>query len=348
MFGMSKRDKGAGTRLSRLWQADLGDHVIGLAWHPGGGALAAAAVSGPVKVYDPVSGGLTHDLPGHGFGTTAVAWSGDGAHLASAGQDGEAKLWDLAADKVKVALSGGAAWVERLAWCPGDAGILATAAGKKLRLWAADGTLIGAYPDHPGTITDLAWRPRFKLLASAAYGRLALWLPGKADPAQVFEWKGGAMLALAWSPNGEFIATGNQDSTVRVWMVKTGEDLEMSGYPLKVRELAWDSSSKWLATGGGHLPCVWDCSGKGPAGRKPMQCEAHTDKVTALAFQHVAPVLASAGADGLIALWAPGQQQAALCQERLPAEVSQIAWSPDDRFLAAGTAAGTVAVFRCG
>jgi WD40 repeat protein len=156
------------------------------------------------------------------------------------------------------------------------------------------------------------------------------------------------MLALAWSPSGEFIATGNQDSTVRFWIVKTGDHLEMSGYPVKVRELAWDSSSRWLATGGGHLPCVWDCSGKGPAGREPFQCEAHTDKVTALAFQHVAPVLASAGADGLVALWAPGQQKAALWQERLPSEVSQIAWSPDDRLLAAGTAAGSLAAYSCG
>jgi WD40 repeat protein len=330
-------------RLGRLWQADLGDHVIGLDWHPSGAALAAASVSGPVRVYD-ASGTTTHDLPGHGFGTTAVAWSADGAHLASAGQDGKAKLWDLTTGREKAALSGGAAWVEHLAWCPG-ADLLATAAGKKLRLWDAAGKLVREYPDHAGTIADVRWRPRFKLLASAAYGRLTLWTPEKSEPERTFEWKGGAMLALAWSPNGEFIATGNQDMTVRFWIVKTGTDLEMSGYPLKVRELAWDSTSRWLATGGGHIPCVWDCSGKGPAGRTPVQCEAHTERVTALAFRHVAPLLASAGADGLVALWAPAEGKACLRQERLGAEVTQLAWSPDDRRLAVGTAAGAVVVY---
>jgi len=92
------------------------------------------------------------------------------------------------------------------------------------------------------------------------------------------------MLALAWSPNGQYLATGDQDSTVHFWMVKTGEDLMMSGYPTKVKELSWDSSSRYLATGGGTMPCVWDCSGEGPANTMPQQFEAHTERVTVLAL----------------------------------------------------------------
>jgi WD40 repeat protein len=112
-----------------------------------------------------------------------------------------------------------------------------------------------------------------------------------------------------------------------------------------VRELSWNSTSRYLATGGGAVPCVWDCSGAGPAGTTPIQLEAHTEKLSALAFQHAGPILASAGEDGLLALWQPGRQLGALALARFDAPISQIAWSADDRHLAAGTEEGMVAMF---
>jgi WD40 repeat protein len=153
------------------------------------------------------------------------------------------------------------------------------------------------------------------------------------------------MLALAWSPNGRYIATGDQDSTVHFWIVKTGEDLMMSGYPTKVKELSWDSSSRYLATGGGTMPCVWDCSGDGPAGTTPQQYEAHTQRITALAFQNRNTLLASGGADALVALWRVSGSREPLVQEYLPSPITQLAWSPDDRSLAVGTESGVITVY---
>jgi WD40 repeat protein len=222
--------------------------------------------------------------------------------------------------------------------------LLASASGKKVRLWNVQGKMIREYPDHPSTVADIAWQPRAEILASAAYGQLALWRTEGSEAYRRFEWK-GSMLVLAWSPNGQYISTGDQDSTVHFWKVKTGEDLMMSGYPSKVKELSWDSSSRYLATGGGTMPCVWDCSGKGPAGTTPLQLEAHTDRITALAFQHSAPVLASGGADRQVAVWQIGKAKTPLCQEYLTADVTQLAWSPDDGRLAAGASNGAVAVY---
>jgi WD40 repeat protein len=69
-------------------------------------------------------------------------------------------------------------------------------------------------------------------------------------PQRRFEWK-GSILRLAWSPNGRFVATGDQDSTVHFWFEEDRRDLQMSGYPTKVREL-WNAASRYLATGGGR------------------------------------------------------------------------------------------------
>ncbi len=224
-------------RLSRRWQAETGDHVIAMAWSPGGTLLAAASVGGPITILDAATGAIRHTLPGHGFGTTAVGWNADGAHFASAGQDAQVRLWDLAAGRERLTLDGGEAWVERLTWHPRE-NLLACAAGRRLRLWEPQGRLVREYPAHASTISDLCWRPGSTDLTSASYGAVTLWSPEGEEPLRRFQWK-GSVLALAWSPDGKYLATGDQDSTVHFWIYRTGEDLQMSGYPTKVRELSW-------------------------------------------------------------------------------------------------------------
>jgi WD40 repeat protein len=341
MFGVSTSSN-AGISLEQRWQAEIGDHVIALAWSPDGAGLAAAAVGGPITLCDGATGRIRHVLPGHGFGTSALSWSPQGALLASSGQDGKVKLWDVRDGKLQYALDGGSAWVERVVWSH-DGTLLASAAGKKVRLWNTGGQLVRDFGNHPSTVADIQWKPGALELASAAYGQIALFHPDKAEPVRSLSWK-GSQLVLAWSPDGKYIATGDQDSTVHFWIVKRGEDLMMSGYPTKVRELSWDHTSRYLATGGGDTPCVWDVSGKGPAGTKPAQLKGHNDKVTALAFQHSGPMLASGGADGLIMLWRPDKHTRPLAKAEVPAGITQIAWSADDQRLAVGTESGRVAV----
>jgi len=86
----------ADNRLRKAWAATMPDHVIAVGWSPDGRLLAAAAVSGPVTLFNAADGTLVHALPGHGFGTTALDWHPSGTLLATAGQDGKAKLWDVA------------------------------------------------------------------------------------------------------------------------------------------------------------------------------------------------------------------------------------------------------------
>jgi WD40 repeat protein len=330
------------TKLSKLWDAQIDGHVVSLAWS-GQGVIAAASADGPITLFDAKTGQVRHNLPGHGFGTAFVSWSLDGLHLASAGQDGKVRLWDPNSGTQIRELAGGAAWVERVAWCP-TANILASAAGKKLRLWNLDGEMLRAYPDHPSTIADIQWKPNDAILASAGYGKLFLWSPEQQAAVREFDWN-GSMLAVAWSPDCAYIAVGGQDCTVHFWVLKTGEDLQMAGYPTKVRELAWDPTSRFLATGGGPASCVWDFSGEGPAGTTPIQLDAHKDNISCLTYQHKGDILASGGDDGLVALWQPSKQAGSLALAKRAAPISQLAWSHDDQRLAVGTAEGGVILY---
>src|SRR5205807_994833 len=144
--------------LRLAWTPQVADHVIGVSWSPDAKRLAAAAVSGPITVFDATTGKPIHELKGHGFGTTAVAWQPNGIVLASAGQDGKVRLWDTTTGTEAKALDGGAAWVEQLAWSA-DGSLLAAGAGRRVRVWDAGGSLVRELPPQAGTVTDLAWRP---------------------------------------------------------------------------------------------------------------------------------------------------------------------------------------------
>ena len=159
-----------------------------------------------------------------------------------------------------------------------------TAAGKNSACGPRTATAVESYPDSAGTIAGLAWSPRGKEFATAGPGGVAFYRPDADGPVNRFEWK-GSLLSLAWSPDGKMLAGGGLDATVHFWYVKTGEDLQMAGYPTKVRELAWDPTSRFLATGGGEAVVVWDCSGDGPAGSTPLTFELHSKPLSAVAFQ---------------------------------------------------------------
>jgi len=347
MSGIATQTPAKMTALAPVWNGEIDGHVIALEWSPTGRKLAAASVEGPITIFE-AEGAAQLTLPGHRFGASALAWSSDGQHLASGGQDGKVILWDVATRQPQHTLDGGSAWVEHLAWNPlggqkGTPHLLASAAGKKMKLWNADGALVREYEDHASTIASIAWKPASQFLTTASYSRLAIYTTALEKAQRQFEWK-GSILKIAWSPNGKYVATGDQDSTVHFWFEKTGKDLQMWGYPTKVRELSWDATSRYLATGGGADVTIWDCL-KSPEGSKPMTLRGHEKFLSALAFQHRGQLLASAGQDGRVIVWQPYKDTKARAGVAFHSGVSQLAWSPDDERLAAGTESGVLAVF---
>lgn len=331
--------------LAERWSYDLDDFPIVVACSRRGTYVAAATSSGPIVVLNARSGELIARLPGHAGGTLALSWSPDEILLASGGQDGSARIWDVATAIERTVCEGGAPWVEHVAFDPRGAAtptsqLLATAAGRSARLWTADGRLVAEYPTHPSTIAALAWQNGAQELVTAAYGALTIWVPSRKRHARRLRWK-GSILAIACSRDGRYIATGDQDCTVHFWHVKTGEDLQMAGYPAKVLQLGWDFSSRYLATGGSDVVTIWDCK-RSPEGTKPRGCEGHDDLIAALAYQHRGDLLVSGDRAGKLIVWQPTRASAPIAQHDFGTELVSVAWDSADETIVAATTAGIV------
>ncbi|HEY4277029.1 MAG TPA: hypothetical protein VGM91_02355 [Conexibacter sp.] len=324
----------ADLHLARTWQ--LGDWIRQLDWSPDGTRVAAACADGQVVVAPATAaGGDAEVVHEHTGGALAVAFSAAGT-LASGGEDGRLVI---AGDDRDL---GG--WVEHVAWRP-DGELLAAAHRRDVSFWTPHGNLQATAPSAPATVSCIGWHPRGVTLAVGSYGGVRLLRAKDGHEVDQLDWI-GSVLAVAFSPDGKRLAHGNQDASVHFWDLRRKRELEMTGYPLKVRELAWSTDARWLATGGSDVVTVWDFAGRGPAGSRPRELERHEGRITALAFQPGGRLLASTADDGMVLLWELEHDDLPLAAVGLEDGATCLRWSSDGTRLAAGAADGTLAILE--
>lgn len=319
------------------WRQEIDDAPVALA--TAGGLVAVGGADGTAWVLDPRDGRPTATLSLAG-GLLDLVSSPDGAHLALTGPTGYA-LWHAAGGRTVA--TGSARWSARARWATGDR--VAVADGRTAVVLDTDGTELWRTEPAASTVTDLAWLRDGRRLAVAAYNGVRCHERHRPAPVADYAYT-GSHLAIAVSPNGRWICTGNQDASIHIWRTRDGDELTMSGYPGKVSRLAFDDTGRWLAADGAPEVTVWDFAGKGPRRSSPRMLRAH-EQITGLAWRPgTAAVLATAGAEGTVAVWnaaagSPGRTRATATRWELGEEVTALAWHGPDLLLAA-TGDGTV------
>jgi WD40 repeat protein len=324
------------TRLS------VDEYVVALVWSPQGDALAVAGADGGVYLLNADSGPGLRRIGEHAGGALSVGFIRGGTHLVSGGQDGEVRIYDCGSDAPPRTLAVTSPWVEHIT-SSADGRLLALGAGRQVRLYDTDTlSLQHAFAPLPTTVAGLAFAPRGSLLAAASYGGVQLLTPSAPYRVRTLAWT-GACVALAWRPDASVIVAGGQDSSVQFWRLPKGKHAAMSGYATKVRELAWNSSGRWLATGGSRSVTLWDFK-SGPEGHLPQVLHGHDDLIVGIRWQRRGPLLASISRDGALLLWQPRHSELPLKYYQLAFVPTALAWSPDDRLLALAGDGGQLAV----
>ncbi len=326
--------------LAPRWKYGVGDYITAAEISKDGQHGIVGSGDGRVVSIDLETGRERFALLGHTGGVLGLSLSPDGTKFATCGHEPNAKLWRVEGELLRELPGGGAQWVEHVTWAPSGERF-ATAAGKKIRIWNAEGEPIVETEPMPSTVSNLAWRADGTALAASCYGGVHIWPFVNGAKTRHLEWK-GSLISLAWSPDAKIIACGSQDSSVHFWRLASGQDSQMSGYPSKPKALAWDSESKLLATSGDATATLWDFRGKGPEGTRPIQLEAHKSVVTRLAFSPKKGVLASGSQDTSVLLWAPRRQTQPFRYAFLEDEVTALVWHPEHRGLLGGDASGNL------
>jgi WD40 repeat protein len=299
----------------------------------GSGALPSGEQINRIRLWQMPDGKVLKTLFEHRDAIECLAFSPHGQVLASGSRDTTIRLWHLSTwFVVKIlpdpnyfqvdTLQGHTGAVRCLAIGP-DRRLLVSGGGPgdgTVRLWCLPhGTPLSVLEGHTSEVTCLAISPSGSLLASGSGdttvrlwrlpGRVALktlqsWRPPDWAAPKALEGHIGRISSLAISPNGQVLASGSLDGTVRLWRLPDGAALEtLRGHEGGVHCLAVSPDGRVLASGGeDNAVRLWRL----PDGTALKALEGHTGAVRCLAVGPHEPVLASGGDDGQVRLWEMG------------------------------------------
>ena len=284
-----------------------------------GSRLAFAGDDGIIRIWD---GATRHELraieaahderkiiPQFGL-IRSLAWNPDGTRLASAGLDGAIRGWDVATSREVFALPAHHRGVWCVAWSPD---------GTSLAAGSQDGTIRIA-GDLEGTPTVRFFQAHENPNGNAA--------------------KREGVRAVAWSPQGDRLASAGWDKLVKIWDPARGAELiRMEGHKYQVMGVSWSPDGQRLASASGDfLVMTWDAA----TGQRLQTMRGHNDFVDAVKWSPDGSRLASAGLDNAVRIWDSRTGQEALVLRGNAGMFHDLSWNSDGARLAAACSDGQV------
>jgi WD40 repeat protein len=322
-----------------------------VAWSPDGQRIASGGNDGTVQVWNARTGSTLVTYRGHKGSIGVLAWSPDGQQIASGGSDGTVQVWysnngTLVYPPINelsyVDGSKSTSPITSLAWSPNGQYIAFARDNGSIDIFAADigsddnnaqmfncSTNTNINKSNFGPVAAIAWSSDSSLLAAACIPSensnvspgdpniVGVWNISHYPPtiSGIYHPDGQFVKALAWSPNGKFIATFENaveiySGLLNVWNPSKPNDPSAIGVGISfghpnVSAIAWSLNSKCLALGStfsGDVE-VWSLAAQ-------KQVDLYTGQVgniNAVAWSPDGTQIASASTKGTVNVWKVSQ-----------------------------------------
>jgi len=265
---------------------------------------------------------------GHKSAVNAVAWAQEADFIASASAPLTPPQWHAASTQQREAA------IARI-----QAGSLDSSA----QVWTPlSGRLITAYHGQHGGVTTIALSPDSRRAASGGLsdGTVQLWDPQTGQHVLTFTQQppgkqsakpasnDSSIWAIAWSPDGTRIASGDALHHVQVWDPLTGKILlTYQKHTGPITALAWSPDGNSLASASDDQTVqVWDAT----SGKQIQTYTDHAQGVRTLLWAADGQSILSAGSDHLIWVWDATNGNPYWLYKGHTAPINAMQWSPDN------------------
>jgi WD40 repeat protein len=214
----------------------------------------------------------------HTDGVTSLAWTkGNQQQVVTGALDRRAIVWNTTNYSAQTIFTKHATAIEGVSWSPDGQTVASCSQGGIIRVWNAQSGLETHVPFQDGQepLHAVAFAPIGTFLAvGGGDGQTRLWENGllchatqathngpvcQDAPLRLGEAGSSASLSVAWSPDGRFLAIGNNEGTCTLWSIKERQTLfafaQADGQA--IHSLSWSPAGDEIAIASSSIVTIW-------------------------------------------------------------------------------------------
>jgi len=348
----------------RLWDVETGSQrpflvnayaVTSLGFSPDGTTLASSTEYGALQLWDTTTGEQRSVPAAHTSPVTNIAFSPEGRTLASGGEDGLIRLWEVETNYLQSVLLGHLNDVTGVAFSPDGKMLASSSLDSTIRLWDLESASpLSVLTGHSSFVRSVAFSPDGRTLASAGTDMtVRLWDVATGENRATLTGHTSEVESVSFSPEGAWLASASADKTVRIWDVATGEEIGLFQSINIVRSAAFSPDEALVAFGGHDMALnvwAWEVISGTATGRNQFPPIGQVGGPLTVAFSSDGVIVASGGPSTQNYWTAPGEIHLYSAETGFPynllrghtRRVTSIAFSPDGKLLATGSADGSM------